>query len=240
MKTLIIQSCSEQQRGAWMGRCIASVQQWARDRHYDYRFVGDEIFALVPPWYLEKIGSKLPVATDLARLALLKQALELGYDQAVWLDADVVVFDQSLSLDFEGACAFGQELWVQEHGGEPEARRNVHNAVCVFRRDCPVLPFLAHTVESLIRRVDPGRIAPQMVGPKLLGALHSLCDFPLLTQVGALSPEVIRDLCRGDGPALSLLRQHASHVKAVNICASLVGNANAGRAVDLLLARGRI
>src|SRR5690606_5614353 len=117
---------------------------------------------------------------------------------------DLLIFDPALTLVFEGSCAFGQEVWIQQPALRLEARRNVHNAVCVFRQACPVLPFLLHTVESLIRRVDPDRIAPQMVGPRLLNALHPLADFALLPQVGALSPEVVTDLVAGQGPALDL------------------------------------
>jgi hypothetical protein len=241
VSTLIIQSCSAAQDQSWFTSCLGSVEAWAERAGHHYRFVGDELFDLVPAWYLEKTRDKLPVAVDYARLVLLQQALTEGYDEAVWFDADVVIFDRNLSLDFTGSCAFGQEVWVQERAGKLQARRNVHNAVCVFRQGCPVLPFLIHTVSSLLRRVDPAHIAPQLVGPKLLNALHPLCDFALLPQVGALSPEVVRDLGAGSGPALDLLR-HESPVplSAVNVCASLTGGTAAVQAVNALLAAGRL
>jgi len=219
-----------------MGQCLASVEQWSEGRGYDYRFIGDEIFKLVPSWYRDKVGKKKPILTDYARLLLQQQALDAGYEQAIWLDADVLIFEQDMDFDFPGSCAFGQELWVQEHEGLLSARRNVHNAVCVFRKNCVVLPFLIHTVASIIRRVHPEHIAPQMVGPKLLTALHSICSFDLLPQVGALSPEVIADICKGRGPALDLLRRK-SVVKpqAVNLCASLVDAESAQRVISTLL-----
>src|SRR5690606_22663210 len=174
---------------------------------------------------------------DLARLKLAQMALQEGYREAIWLDADVLVFDRDMQFAFEGSCAFGQEVWVQEHEGRLAARRNVHNAVAAFRQDCVVLPFLIHTVESLIRRVHAEHIAPQMVGPKLLTALHSICGFALLPQVGALSPEVVRDICAGKGPALDLLRRK-SEVKpqAVNLCASLIDDAAAEQVIATLAA----
>lgn len=235
--TLVIQSCSEAQLDGWMGQCVASVQGWADARGFDYHFVGDEIFRLVPDWYLAKVGHRRPVATDLARLKLLQMALQEGYQEAIWLDADVLVFDRGLQLGFDGSCAFGQEVWVQEHEGRMAARRNVHNAVAVFRQGCVVLPFLIHTVESLIRRVHAEHIAPQMVGPKLLGALHSICDFALLPQVGALSPAVVQDICAGRGAALDLLRRK-SEVKpqAVNLCASLIDDEAAEQVIATLTA----
>lgn len=236
MSTLVIQSCSENQRLSWMEACLASVEQWTQDRGHEYLFIGDEIFETVPDWYREKVGAKLPVATDFGRLVLMRDALKAGYDEVIWFDADLLIFDQALTLAFDGSCAFGQEVWIQQPGMRLEARRNVHNAVCVFRQGCPILPFLLHTVESLIRRVDAERIAPQMVGPRLLNALHPLADFPLLPQVGALSPEVVADLVVGEGPALDLLRKESRvPLQAANISASVNSGQSAKAAVAALL-----
>jgi hypothetical protein len=238
--TLILQSCSARQQQSWQGQCLATVQAWAIARGFDYRFVDDAIFAVVPQWYLDKVGPKLPVATDYARLVLLQAALREGYAEVVWLDADVLVLDLALQLEFTGSCAFGQEVWVQQQAGRLRARSNIHNAVCAFRPGCPVLPFLIHSIESLIRRVDPAHIAPQLAGPKLLQALHPLCDFALLPGFGALSPAVVADLLAGDGPALRLLRAHSPQPpQALNLCASLLPDpALALQLVLLLRERG--
>ncbi|HTR01468.1 MAG TPA: hypothetical protein VMH83_15830 [Candidatus Acidoferrum sp.] len=239
MRTLVIQSCSAVARGGWMQSCLRSVESWAAANVFDYRFVGDEIFELVPAWYLAKVPDKLPIATDYARLVLLQRALADGYDQALWLDADVLVLDPAMTLAFDGSCAFGQEVWVEPRQGRLQARRNVHNAVAVFRRGCPVLPFLLHCIESLMRRVDPAHIAPQFVGPKLLQALHPLADFALLPQVGALSPAVVDALCKGGGEALTLMLEHSPvPPKAVNLCASLIGEQEARAVIELLHNKG--
>ncbi len=241
MKTLVIQSCSTSASQGWMGQCLASVRHWAALHGHDYRFIGDEIFDVVPPWYRAKVAGKLPVATDYARLVLLQQALTAGYDQALWCDADLLILDDRMTLAFEGSCAFGQEVWVQRNGDAPngrlQVRRNIHNAIAVFRRGCVVLPFLQHCTLSLIRRVDPAHIAPQLCGPKLLQALQPLADFALLPQVGALSPLVVADLCRGGGDAWDLMLQHAAvPPQAVNLCASLVGDVEARTVIDVLQA----
>lgn len=245
MKTLVIQSCSAAARAGWMGHCLASVEHWAALQGHDYRFVGDEIFALVPPWYLAKVSGKLPVATDYARLVLLQQALATGYDEAVWLDADLLILDSAMQLTFDGTCAFGQEVWVQRSGIGPQsrlqARRNIHNAVAVFRQGCPVLPFLQHCTLSLVRRIDPAHIPPQLCGPKLLQALQPLADFALLPQVGALSPLVVADVCRGGGEAWDLMLQHAAvPPQAVNLCASLLGDVEARAVIAALQAAGNV
>lgn len=222
-----------------MRHCLASVQQWALAQGFQYRFVGDEIFALVPADYLAKVADKLPIATDHARLVLTQQALAAGYEQVIWCDADLLVLDQSMQLEFAGTCAFGQEVWVQLKDGRLQARRNIHNAVAVFRQGCVVLPFLLSCTESLIRRIDPAHIPPQLCGPKLLQALHPLCDFALLPQVGALSPLVAADLCRGGGAALTLMLQHsATWPQALNLCASLLSDAEASAVIESLQAGG--
>lgn len=235
MSALVIQSCSPAQRAGWQGACLASVERWVRGQRHDYRFLGDEIFDRVPAWYRDKAGDKRPVVTDYARLLLLREALATGSDTAIWFDADVLVLDQSLLLDFGGTCAFGQEVWVERKQGRLTARRNVHNAVMVFRHGCPVLPFLIHCVESLMQRVAAAHIAPQFVGPKLLQALHPLADFALLPQAGALSPLVVADLVNGGGEALTLmLKQTPEPPKAVNLCASLIGDKQAIAVIESL------
>lgn len=230
MKTLLVQSASVGQCMGWQGQTLQDAKRWASHQGMDYRFVGDEIFDLVPAWYLAKCTGKLPVATDYARLLLLQQALQEGYEQAIWLDADVLVLDSSLRVEFAGTCAFGLEVWIERKQGKLVSRRNVHNAIVVFRQHCPVLPFLIRCVESLMRRVDAAHLAPQFVGPKLLQALHPFADFALLPEVGALSPLVVADILAGGGPALDVMCQHSPLPKAVNLCASLL-SAQEGQAL---------
>lgn len=236
MKTIVIQSCSTPASG-WMNTCLDSVRAWANVRGFEYRFIDDAIFDYVPDWYMNKVAGKLPVATDYARLVLLQQALDdEGFEQAIWLDADVLVLDQAMTIKHEGSCAFGQEVWVQrDKKGHLRAKRNVHNAVCSFYQNCPVLPFLIHTVESLVRRVDSGFIPPQFVGPKLLNALHPLADFSLLPQIGALSPLVVDDVLAAGGKALQLMLNEAPvTLQAVNLCASVLPEDKASTVIERL------
>jgi len=241
MRTAVIQSFCNTDRPAWISRCLDSVRHWCECHGYDWCFYGDELFARVPDWYMAKTGPG-PVAADYARLVLAQEKLAAGYHTVIWLDADTLVLDDALQLTTDRSCAFGQEFWVQEEQGGLKVRRNVHNAVCLFHQDDVVLPFLAETVASIIRRANPDHIAPQMVGPKLLTALHSLHDFALLPQAGALSPAVVNDLVAGDGPALSLLLARTPvPLQAVNLCASLITPSAAAHVIDkafLLLSAG--
>ena len=61
---------------------------------------------------------------------------------------------------------------------------------------------MIHIIESMITRVDPDHIAPQMVGPKLLKALHDRAHFDLEPEAGAVSPLLLKAIRRGDSEVI--------------------------------------
>lgn len=225
MRTLVLQSHDPARLEGWIGLCCETVKSWAAQHGFDYRFLGNEAFDLVPDWYREKTSSKPPVTADLARLLMIQAALqEEDYDRAVWCDADVLVLvPGAFTLPQGEPACFGQEIWIEpDKSGKLRARRNIHNAVCCFEKDGPVLPFLIHTTKRIIERVDPAFIAPQIVGPKLVGALHNLAGFGVLDHAGAVSPTVIDAILAGGGPALEMLKNESPvPPAAVNLCDSL-------------------
>jgi hypothetical protein len=92
----------------------------------------------------------------------------------------------------------------------------------IFSQASPVLDFLIHTTQSLIRRVDPAHIAPQMVGPKLIKALHTFADFELEPAAGAMSPLLMQALLSGDPATINVFNNALSTPpKMMNLCASL-------------------
>jgi len=215
---------------AWVGRCTASVRAWADGHGYAYRFEGDALFDRLPSWVLRQTEGRGAVQADLARLLWIREALAEGrWERVAWLDADVaVIAPDRLDVRIDGTHAFGRECWVEpgREGQGLRVRRHVHNAVCVFGPGDPVLPFLIHVAEGLLRRVEPGRHPPQFIGPKLLSHLHGVAAFPLIESVGMASPLVLRDLAsaEGEGRALARLRAaHAAPLAALNLCSSLVG-----------------
>ena len=204
---------------------MASVRAWAGQSGYDYAFHGDEIFTPIDPSLREKLKHRLPVLADLARLYAARTALE-NYDRVVWFDADTLLFaPEHLSIDIDDSFALGEETWIEEdENGRLKPRRNLHNALLVIRRGDPVLPFLIRCTERILTRIDPDKVAPQIVGPKLLGALNPMADFAVLPTVGALSPLVIRDIAAGRGNALTLFKRRSPlPLAGANLCASLVG-----------------
>ncbi len=209
-KTLVLQS-AQSRRAQWLDTCLVSVESWAAQANYTYRFIGDELFDQVPEWYMHKVAGRMPIASDLGRLLWIKNLLDQGEaDTVVWLDADVLVFAPSkLKVAPVSSCVFGQELWIQKklpkshpkdgeklqrQNGTWQVRKNVHNALAAFRKGCPVLPFLIEVIQRMMHRVDANFIAPQMMGPKLLSNLHNLADFELMPSVGALSPDAMLNL----------------------------------------------
>lgn len=229
-RTVILQSHRFQVLRGWIGRCVDSVRSWAETNSHDYRFEGDEIFSRLPDDYRAKLAGKLPIQADLARLLWVQSVLADGYDQALWLDADVLIFaPDRLSLEgYGGDCAFGCAFWVdQDKNGQLTLWKTIHNAACLFPRGDPTLPFLIRTVQRIIQDTDAEHIAPRMVGPKLLTALDGIAGFGKLNRIGAFSPLVLKDIAAGEGPALCQIKTamkdtNLSNPAAANLCASLI------------------
>lgn len=221
--TLILQSHRQPLPGAWLERCLASVRSWAGHHGFAYRFVDDALFQHLPGDLLRATQRQPVVATDLARLAAMQAALAEGYEAVVWLDADTLVANRQALVLPEASYAVGREVWIQPHKGRLRAFVKVHNAFLMARAGNPFLAFYRHAAENLVRAHD-GPMVPQLVGPKLLSALHNLAGLTVTEHAGMLSPAVIRDLLAGGGEALQLFRRESVvPPAAVNLCGSLVG-----------------
>ena len=237
----IIQSSAENDAPCWLQPCLQSVREWADAKAYDYRFMGNELLDMVPDWYAEKLRGRTPIITDLARLNWMQRefASAGAPDVIAWLDADTLVFAPALAdVSVPGDCIFGREHWLQhESSGRPgklRAYRSIHNAYCAFRRNSPTLPFLIETVQRLIAQVDPARIAPQFVGPKLLSALHNIVKLDFDDRFGAISPTHARLLLEG-ASAKSLPGNRSGPLCAANLSQSLQGEIDRLPLIEYLL-----
>ena len=75
----------------------------------------------------------------------------------------------------------------------------------------------------MIARVDPDHIAPQIVGPKLLKALHNLAHFDLEPEAGAMSPLLLKAIRQSDTEVIEFFVERSGQVpKCLNLCASLI------------------
>jgi len=234
MKTVVYQSQRLKDRPPWLEECLTSVRSWSEEAGFAYRFYGDEIFDRVPAWYRDQTAAYPQIATDLGRLRLARELLDEGYERTIWLDADVLVFDpEKFRINVVAGSAFGREVWVQGNGkGGLKAYRNIHNAVALFCRDDTFLDFYAAACEQIIKRAEGG-LPPQIVGTKLLTALHNIIGFHLIDTVAMASPPVTRDIASGGGVALDRLSRELDTVPAaVNLCSSLMGATTDGIDLD--------
>lgn len=241
-----------------MSRCMASVNEWSQLRGMDYRFFGDEIFDLLPKWYLDACkGHKWPMS-DLARLLAARNLLAEGYSRVIWCDADLLVFDpESLNIDTTLEFAFCREPWMgpqdnpislalKKPGHIGRIRHasswkgyytsmNVNNAFFVIGDSW----FLDHYINCVLysgRKLDEFR--SQHMGPDMLTALYGVLKFPLLRHVGAFSLYVVRAIANEDTKILGAYSQLAGEpLYAANVCNSQFAEDQVihDRAIELLI-----
>jgi hypothetical protein len=220
-KTLIIQSQRSPLPYPWLSPCLDSVRHWAESHRYAYRFLNDELFDNVQDDLWDKLAHQKVIASDLARLKVLQQALGEGYETVVWLDADFLIFDPLGFVLPEETYSVGREVWVQhDRQGRLKVYKKVHNAFLMFRQGNGFLDFYTETAERLLR-AHRGGMPPQYIGPKLLTAVHNICQLPVMETAGMLSPLVIKDLIQGRGDALSHFVEHSpAPIAGANLCLS--------------------
>lgn len=206
MKTLVFQSASDRQKASWLSTCLHSVRTWADDGGCEYKFVGEEIFEILPQGLQEKFSEQPVVRSDLARLIMTRDNLCDGYDRVIWADADFLIFDSDgLVIPQCASFSFGREVWVQASpGGGLRASARLHNAFFVFERSNPFLDFYIHAATRLLERTE-APVVPQFIGPKFLALQNNLIGFDEIPGAAMFSPLVLRDILSGGGPALKLL-----------------------------------
>ena len=223
--SVVIQSHTQPLPAAWFKSCLHSVETWAEQNNYDYVFIDDALFDRVPKQLLAKTSHQRVIATDLARLMLLQEYLQHGYQTVIWCDADVLVFaPRQLVLPQESYC-LGREVWIQQDdSGKLSAHVKVHNAFMMYRRGNSFLDFYTETARRLLT-LNTGAMPPQFIGPKLLSAIHNIAQCPVLETAGMLSPCVIDGLLQHSSAAVDLFRRRSpAPIAAANLCGSLHAN----------------
>lgn len=222
-----------------MSSCLDRVERWADSKSFYYCYLDDRFFDILPGWYREKLVGRGPILSDLARLLHIQKLLEQGADAVIWLDADTLIIDRDWSPPMPEHSLLGAECWLQRNKrGKLEVKRQPHNAFMMFAKASPILDFLIHTTQSIIQRIDVDHIAPQVVGPKLLKALHPLADFDLEHKAAAMSTDLLVGLMEEDRDLLMFYQNAQLSTPALfNVCASLHGT---DRDVDLDLIGDRV
>ena len=229
MKTIVYQSYRTHDVPAWMTRCMASVRAWSGAQRYEYRFVDDSLFDYVPDWYRRGAGDNIQVVSNLARLLVAKELLAAGYERTLWMDADILVFDEdAFRIDVASDFAFCHEVWITSHWGSLIKQSGVNNSVSVFIRGNSFLDFCIWAHKDLVRRGT--KILAHGTSTRLLTALHQGIPLPLLTNVGVLSPVVARDVRDGANRiAKKYAAMHGAPIQAMNLGGSLCGKPFDGR-----------
>jgi hypothetical protein len=219
--TLVVQSHRMPLPYRWIQACLDSVRSWCELNEYKYHFIGDELFEYLPDSLLEKTQQQKVVASDLARLLLLRDALVRGYETVIWLDADFLIFNLSEFVVPDHSYAVGREVWIQKDvNGKLKVYKKVHNAFLMFRSGNSFLDFYIETAERLLSK-NLGSMPPQFIGPKLLTALHNVSLLPVMNAAGMLSPMVIKSMLQGEGMAMDLFLQHSPQaISGANLCVS--------------------
>lgn len=216
---------------------MRTVRGWAAMRGYAYEFIDDRFFEYAPAWVRRRCGSAILPITDVARLYLLRERLNEGWDRVVWVDADVLVFDPRnfvfddaapYSLCFELLCSVKPASGVQI--GEA-----VNNAVMFFTRNHPLLDFWIFAAEEILRVHDQEQVNPLVVGTRFLSALGGAMPLRVMQNVGLLVPPLIRDIAAGGGPVLSRwAAQLKKPVAAANLCRSMQDREFSGATVGAM------
>ena len=220
MKTLVIQSFRSAAVPRWIEHCLTSVREWARAQGFDYRLFDDRVFELCGPEYLARAGNNMRAIMNLARLELIKDAHQNGYDRAIWIDADVLVFHPELfKINVVERYAFVRETWVTRNASGWRAFQHVNNSVFVCMKNEPDLDMLIR----LVRHIGIHRPITKsfQTGTYLLTGLEKSLAFETLDDVGMFSSHVVLALARQEDPAVSTQAiGHGTPVFAANLCAS--------------------
>ena len=226
MKTLVIQSYRAANVPVWIECCLQSVRAWAAAQGFDYQLIGDEAFQVCGEDYLASVGDNIRSITNLARLVLVRQAHDVGYDRAMWIDADVFVFaPEELRIDLDSRYAFARETWLARvDDTQWRAFAGVNNSLFVCMAGEPDLDFLISATRhiALHRRIHSN----YQVGGEIIKGLRASLDYQVLDNVGMFSDDVVGALAHHEAEVLRFqARFHGSPIYAANLCAS----ANYGR-----------
>lgn len=225
MKTAVYQSYRTEDVPVWIERCMASVRAWTHAQGFDYAFVDDAIFERVPDWYRRKTNNSIWLNTDLGRLELAKEYLNDGYARAIWVDADILIFDpEAFQIDVTRDYAFCREIWIERTAqNDIKFKVSTNNSISVYVEGNAFLDFYVHACHNII-----GHKAPPFngleVGTRFLSNIHRTVFVRTLKDIGLFSPLVTHDMIAGDGTVVDAYINYAGRpIRAVNLCGSHVG-----------------
>ncbi|MBD2677418.1 MULTISPECIES: hypothetical protein [Nostoc] len=234
MKTIVYQSYHGDETPAWLETCMQTVKNWAELKGFDYQRK-DNFFDYVPDWYQEKSQGKINIIADLARLEIAKEFLEEGYDQTIWMDADIVVFDpDKLTIETTEDYLLCREFWLDteydKNFGEGPifCLKKVTNSMVFFKKRNDFLDFYIYACKSIMKN-HTGNLSRLAVSTKFLSKLSEIIELPLFLNMGLFSPILMHGLVEDETSILQLYAEALeSPVYAANLCLSFRNQCHKG------------
>lgn len=226
MKTIVYQSYQGNETPNWLLTCMQTVKNWAEAQSYDYQRE-DDFFDYVPDWYIDKAQGKINVIADLARLEIAKKFLDSGYDQTIWIDADVVVFTpDDLIIDTTENYLLCREVWLDTEDdknlgeGTLFCLKKVTNSLVYFTQNNSFLDFYRYATKSIVKN-QTGRLSRLAVSTKFLSHLYEIIELPLFPNMGLLSPILMHGIVEDKSEILQLYAKSLiAPIYAANLCLS--------------------
>jgi hypothetical protein len=165
----------------------------------------DSFLSLAPEWVRSRCGDNIYAVTDLCRLQLLKNMLEKGYDRAVWVDADVLVFaPENLKIATEHGHGFAHELFFRfEHDGHYTALESINNSVMVFEKGQMLLDQYIAAAFNALRQSPEGPIPRTALGPTVLQKAYPQHELDRIYGVGLFTLAMMYEIVHGGGNLIS-------------------------------------
>ena len=235
-RTIVYQSYRRHDVPAWIAACMARTRAWAGARGHDYRLIGDEIFDLGPDWFRARLaGRKLPL-TDLGRLLLARRFLDEGFDRAIWVDADVLIFQpEGFDVDCgEAGYVLCSEVWwksvaLARVGTVITPSYRFNNCVMGFARGNALLPFYIDSALRIARHATD--LHDWSLGPAFLTGLFKRLPVPTKDDVVMFAPIVVLRLLGRHAVDTDVIEQYLKLLPTPPRAANLGGsnvNPNAG------------
>ena len=186
---------------------------------YAYSFLDDQFLSLAPEWYRVKAGAMTCVVTDLARLVHARMLLLQGYEQVIWMDADLLVFQpERLRLPACPTFRYCKEVWLQRTpSGDIAPLFRVNNSVCLFGPE-----GLSHLDEYIQHCLTLVRGSGHMTSALTVGTDVLTRSFPHggnIDCIGMLSPVLLQAVLREERDVIARYAAwQGAPVFAVNLC----------------------
>ncbi|MEB3177533.1 MAG: hypothetical protein VKL59_00595 [Nostocaceae cyanobacterium] len=226
MKTIVYQSYQGNETPAWLETCMQTVKDWTELKGFDYQRQ-DNFFAYVPEWYIDKAQGKINVIADLARLEISRKFLKEGYEQTIWMDADVVVFaPEKLNIDTIEEYLVCREVWLDTEDGKNFGegtlfcQEKVTNSLVYFTQKNRFLDFYIYATESIVKN-QTGRLSRLAVSTKFLSRLDEIMALPVFPNMGLFSPILMHAIVEEQNEIIKLYAKALkSPIYATNLCFS--------------------